>query len=826
MKNLWLTIQFLIMVVFTTAQPTSFKYQTVVRDGEGAIVPNQTVSFQLTILQGNPGGTNLYTETHTTTTNQFGIANLEIGNGTVVSGDFETIDWGSSDHFLEISFDIAGGTNYLLAGTSQLMAVPYALYAEDSGNDLWEKGENGIHFTEGSVGIGTDDPQTTLDVMGGTRLRANTTLGSGNWIGLYFNGYGNDDQPEWLFASHNEGGFQFRRWDGVDFSEHYLKVNEGEFRFGAYDCPPLKYHFNGWAHISDSLKVGSNNLFVGSNGKVGLGTNHPVHKLDVAGDINFTGELRQNGSPISLTDIWSTNLNGIHYDEGSVAIGTNNPSYHKLYVVTTATDSSRAVMHVRNNSSSTSAICNLYISAGESGSTYLNHLSDNYIHWGGRYASHSMLANNGKGLVFRTGENDQGRFAFEFRRELGSTYTYDEKVSITYDGKMGIGTVNPVHKLDIRDNTRFAVDVSHPNILKFGNLYSSYDTLRMASLGNVEVSLDDNNSSTDNSFRILKDNGTVELFKVTDSGDVLIDGVLVGNGGNGNSTTILGYNALTSNQSGNYLTALGSTTLYANTTGVRNTAVGSGALEKNTEGNDNTALGVWALYNSINGTRNTAMGYDAMFEHTEGSGNTSIGCFAGRNRNITNNGTFLGYNAYAGTNNLSNVTGIGFDARPTASNQVRIGNSSVTSIGGSVNWTIISDERYKVNLKEDVKGLDFILKLRPVTFNYAVNKIASFLSEDIYTDESGNTSVIINPVDKMSRDAKEMIRYTGFLAQEVEEVALQAGYDFSGVDKPMNDESLYGIRYAEFVVPLVKAIQEQQAIIETLKARIEMLENR
>jgi hypothetical protein len=80
-------------------------------------------------------------------------------------------------------------------------------------------------------------------------------------------------------------------------------------------------------------------------------------------------------------------------------------------------------------------------------------------------------------------------------------------------------------------------------------------------------------------------------------------------------------------------------------------------------------------------------------------------------------------------------------------------------------------------------------------------------------------------LERQSRAEKEKILYTGFIAQEVEKTARELGYDFSGVDKPQNEHSLYGLRYAEFVVPLVKAVQEQQKIIEEQKAEIEFLKN-
>ena len=84
----------------------------------------------------------------------------------------------------------------------------------------------------------------------------------------------------------------------------------------------------------------------------------------------------------------------------------------------------------------------------------------------------------------------------------------------------------------------------------------------------------------------------------------------------------------------------------------------------------------------------------------------------------------------------------------------------------------------------------------------------------------------MNASMKQSIAEKEKTLQTGFVAQEVEKAAEESGYDFSGVDKPKNDKDLYGLRYAEFVVPLVKAIQEQQQIIEDLKKRVEALEKK
>ncbi len=114
--------------------PQGFKYQAVIRDAAGNILNNQAVGMQMTIQQGSIGGTTIYQETFSGTTNAYGLMNLEIGSGIVISGDFTTIDWSNGSYFIETAVDVAGGTSYSVMGTSQLMSVPYALHANTAEN--------------------------------------------------------------------------------------------------------------------------------------------------------------------------------------------------------------------------------------------------------------------------------------------------------------------------------------------------------------------------------------------------------------------------------------------------------------------------------------------------------------------------------------------------------------------------------------------------------------------------------------------------------------------------------------------------------------------
>ncbi len=224
----------------------------------------------------------------------------------------------------------------------------------------------------------------------------------------------------------------------------------------------------------------------------------------------------------------------------------------------------------------------------------------------------------------------------------------------------------------------------------------------------------------------------------------------------------------------------------------------------NTSGNDNTATGVNALFSNTTGFQNVAVGSNSLFNNTTGAYNTA-----------------LGYNTGPNGSDYVNTTCLGIDATATGSNMVRVGNTFVTSIGGQVGWTALSDGRFKENVKEDVPGLKFITQLRPITYQVNRNKLIEFTRiNKTHMDVAQNNITI--PAAYKNVELSEIT--TGFIAQEVEVVANKLGFKFSGIDKPKNETDYYGLRYSEFVVPLVKAVQEQQQIIEKLTKQVEQSE--
>jgi hypothetical protein len=131
MKKLYTFLAAILLTATTFAQtPEKMSYQAVVRDSGDALVTNQAVGMQISILQTTATGTAVYVETQTPTTNVNGLVTLEIGTGSVVSGDFTTIDWSADSYFIKTETDPTGGTSYTITGTSQLLSVPYALHAK------------------------------------------------------------------------------------------------------------------------------------------------------------------------------------------------------------------------------------------------------------------------------------------------------------------------------------------------------------------------------------------------------------------------------------------------------------------------------------------------------------------------------------------------------------------------------------------------------------------------------------------------------------------------------------------------------------------------
>lgn len=292
--------------------------------------------------------------------------------------------------------------------------------------------------------------------------------------------------------------------------------------------------------------------------------------------------------------------------------------------------------------------------------------------------------------------------------------------------------------------------------------------------------------------------------------------------------TAIGYEVLRNNSIGRDNVAAGYKAMRNNTTGSENVAFGRDALFTNTDGWENTAIGHKALLNAVTSQNNTAIGYQALWHNTSGNNNVGVGSVALHNNFTgsfnsaigyqTENGGSSSYGTYIGAlsgvvsfSALTNVTAIGYFARATASNQVRIGNTSVTSIGGYAPWSNLSDGRFKKNIKEDIPGLNFVKQLRPVSYEIRTEKLIAFLGKE---DKDVSSKM------QSAKTLQNTRRSIGFVAQEVEELLNENNYVQIGIETPQNEQDHYSIRYAEFVVPLVKAVQELSKENDKLKEEL------
>jgi len=416
---------------------------------------------------------------------------------------------------------------------------------------------------------------------------------------------------------------------------------------------------------------------------------------------------------------------------------------------------------------------------------------------------------------------------------------------------VGIGTATPAKLLDVNgdvllsgltvghgsgtvnnSNTAIGVHVLQINTTGFNNVAIGYQSLMNNSTGSNNVAagtaaLRNNSTGSFNaafgdSALHLNTQGSAntaigaysQYFNTSGANNTAVGGNSLLANSNGVGNTAVGAYTLQNNTTNNN-TAIGINSLYANTTGLANTACGGGSLRNNITGAFNTSTGFRSLFSNTSGNFNTASGDSALFRNTTGSFNTATGTYALiSNLSGTNNSAF-GFGADVSTDGLTNATAIGNGAIVNASNKIRLGNGSVSVIEGNVIFTT-SDGRFKQNVNDNVPGLDFITALRPLTYQYKSFELEKFLNQN-------NPNRIANLKESDFSESASMVRM-GFIAQDVDTLLKEKGYKLSLVHAPTNATDNYSLAYGELLVPLVKAVQEQQKMINELNRRNEMME--
>jgi hypothetical protein len=333
-KSFLLFILYCILIGNINAQaPSKFNYQGVVRNSTGVAISNQSVNFKFSILSGSTTGTTVFSETNLVTTNSNGLVNINVGNGNVVSGNINTIDWTSNLYFLKIEIDIAGGNNFVVMGTQQLVSVPYALDAKvaekakdlqlpfsNTNSDLntnfsiYNNSSAKVMDLKRSANYGT---QPVLDIdnlsndINATTLRVNSSAGTSasfnagsNGTAAYFNAPGGKA----IHVQTGDVGI------GTAFPQQRLDVNGG-IRIGntAIQSPgSIRYNGNNFEGYNGTSWVQLN----GGGSPDNWGTQTAVTNNTLTG--NGT-----SGSPLGLASQGANNGDVLKWNGTSWAPGTD-----------------------------------------------------------------------------------------------------------------------------------------------------------------------------------------------------------------------------------------------------------------------------------------------------------------------------------------------------------------------------------------------------------------------------------------------------------------------------------------------------------------------
>jgi hypothetical protein len=426
MKNLYLVLAFLCTTFFAVAQaPQAINYQAVVRNNNGDVTKNQSVRFRLSITEG-PNGVTSYSETHQATTNALGLVNLSIGSGTVVTGTFASVNWSAAAKFLKIEVDATGGTNYTLMGSQQFVSVPFALHAATAAgvNNQWQFNTNGLHYNLGKVGVGTNLPDAKLSLVG-------------DESGVYPDG--TPDTRRFLQLKNNSTG--------------QYSVVYAQFQSGANTNTTIGHQGSNY-FLSDYADFGQ----IWSTGKgLILRASPPSANDPNNGVIKFQTGYKPDGQSYERMRIAT---------DGRIGIGTTTPTSWLTVQADgdgLGTLDNRHFLTLKNTSTSNASNTSMFLKAGNSETfTLLNHHSSTY-NVVNNAADYGQLWNNGKGLIIRaspssaaTNLNGNIRFFTGYNpTDILDNYNSYERMRLTHEGFLGIGTLVPTAQLHTTGTVKF-----------------------------------------------------------------------------------------------------------------------------------------------------------------------------------------------------------------------------------------------------------------------------------------------------------------------------------------------------------------------------------
>jgi hypothetical protein len=407
--------------------PQAFNYQASLRDNAGQLLVSKPVSVRISIVTGSPDGPSAYTETHSVTTTNQGIVNLQVGRGT--SSDlFSAIDWTSGTFFLKVEIDPDGGNSYITIGTSELLSVPFALMAKNSGMVNWENVEqkpviptNTNQLVNGA-GFLTSFTETD-PVFAASPASTISSSKISNWNSAY--GWGNHANMGYaIYPLQTGNNGRFLSTNGTTTMWSYAVSNAGS-----------------------PLSISNNFLNISQAGPT---TDGYLSKTD--------WNLFNN----KVSSRWLNEGNNMYFLEGNVGIGTNNPS-RKLQVESYVQEGEiRDLLLLRNLSSSNTSYTGLNLRADDYNyglgisftSSNYNLISD--------FNQVASILTNGRALALSCSSTNGSIRLFTNPDGNGII----ERLRITSEGYLGVGTITPAAKVEVADGDIYISDINKGIIMK------------------------------------------------------------------------------------------------------------------------------------------------------------------------------------------------------------------------------------------------------------------------------------------------------------------------------------------------------------------------
>lgn len=602
--------------------PDLFKYQALIRDNEGAILSQETVNIRTSIISGNFDGVTVYSETHYSITNPFGLVNLSIGGGLVEFGNFQTIDWGSNTHFLKLEIDRKGGENFEYLGISQLLSVPYALFAKrtaevNKDNDSENELQN-LAYSNGNLSISKGN-SVFIDVNDGDSNSTNELISRISLQGSIL-----EIEEGGIFKNIDLANLAAIQALSFDSEKNILYLENG----GSVNLNSL---YNDADSISTNELI-SNAILDGMTLKITEGGILKMVDLSILADnqnLTFDSETNilkiDGGNQVNLSDL----INDADFDPTN-EYQTLSFSGSKLSI---------------SNGNSVNIESSLAL-ADADGNTKIvveENENDNIIRF---YAEGIELFRVGKEAVieFLTSNTRIGNSAGKLLTSgnLNTLIGYmSGKRLISGNSNTFIGSNAGESAEASNFNTFVGANSGKSNTLGNNNLFAAANSGFSNSSGQYNTFLGSESG-------YLNTTGSNNVFVGYNSGNEnniasgnTFTGSYSGKKNSGIYNSFFGFEA-GFNSLGSYNTFVGTKSGHSNTSSAKNTFLGYNSGYFNTSGSENVFLGSESGFSNSTSSGNVFLGASSGYSNENGLFNTYLGFSSGK-MNTSSSNTFVGY---------------------------------------------------------------------------------------------------------------------------------------------------------------------------------------